>query len=82
MDVVKNKRKRVFARNRTSQSEKRQDKSLLFCQNERQFFPCEIYSEAEIISSYGMSRSLSSQDITTENSASISAGILPLLFLP
>jgi hypothetical protein len=76
MDVVKNKRKRAFAMNRTSVAQpafkQRNGKTNRFCffKMNVHIFKCEIYSEAEIISSYGMSRSLSSQDITAENSAS------------
>lgn len=76
VDVVKKKRKRAFARNRTSVNQpafsKRHRKTNRFCfvKMSVHFYPYEIYSEPEIISSHGMSRSLSSQDITADNSAS------------
>lgn len=76
MDAVKKKRKRAFARNRTrvaqlgfSQSN-RETYRFSFVKASVHFFPSEIHSEAETISHYGMSRSLSRQDVTAETSAS------------
>jgi methanogenic corrinoid protein MtbC1 len=91
MDVVKNKRKGVsqgiepVLPSLHSLRATAKQIAIVF-QRERPFFLSEIYSEAEIISGYGLSRSLSSQEITAENSAFYSyrnfAISFPILIFP